>query len=297
YFRDAMLLVSGKDFMLPAAQRPLFAGLLAVALRSTDLNLKLVLVFLTALVSVAAFFFSRQVVGSFGRLAGFRAVLVTFLFYRRFFGSLMTENLGLSLGLLGCALLLHSLQSPEYGVTVAAYAVFVLTMALIARAGAFLVLPAILLYFWVNGRQRASILVTRNWRLVLAGCLGIGLAFGCNVLVRQWTGSTNTVPFGNGAASFYGMAAGYKGSGQTLIDHPELKDAQGAQPIYTITGHAFAMIRQHPLQLIKAVLLSFPDFFVRLFGFAKLNFIFEDLRAHLTLNLIIAAALNGCLFL
>src|SRR5262249_15575808 len=77
----------------------------------------------------------------------------------------------------------------------------------------------------------------------LAGCLGIGLEFGCNVLVRQWTFCTNTVLFGNGAYSLCGMAAGYKGWGQALIDHPELEGAQGAQPIYTIAGHAFAMIR------------------------------------------------------
>jgi hypothetical protein len=48
--------------------------------------------------------------------------------------------------------------------------------------------------------------------------------------------------------------------------------------------------------LVKAVLFSFGDFFLRIFGFAKLNFVFQDARVHLLLNLTVVSLLNICLF-
>src|SRR5215475_4599266 len=126
YFQDAILLTAGKDFSVFSARRPLFAGMLAAGLGWTDLNLKLVLVFFTVTISVAVFLFSKQVAKSFGPLVGFIALFLSFLFYRKFFGSLITENLGLSLGLLGAALLLQSLRMEKYRVTLATYGLFVL---------------------------------------------------------------------------------------------------------------------------------------------------------------------------
>src|SRR5438552_4092515 len=87
---------------------------------------------------VSTFLFSKQVARFFGSIVGFIVLILGFLFYRRFLGSLLTENLGLSLGLIGIALLLQSLRMEKYQVILVAYGLFVLTMALLARAGAFL---------------------------------------------------------------------------------------------------------------------------------------------------------------
>ncbi len=118
---------------------------------------------------------------------------------------------------------------------------------------------------------------------------------GCNFLVQQWTGSTKNVLFGNAAHSFYGMAAGYKGWPQIFIDHPELKGVQEPLLIHKILGITFDLIQHQPYLLIKAILLSFGDFFLRIFGFAKLNFLFQEAREHLILNLIVVILLNACL--
>src|SRR4030095_8986946 len=166
YFQDAILLTAGKDFTFFSARRPLFSGMLAVALEWTDLNLKLVLVFFTVTVSFADFVFSKQVAKCFGPQVGFIALFLNFLFYRRFLGSLLTENLGLLLGLLGAALLLQSLRMAKYRVTLATYGLFVLTMALLARAGAFLILPALLFYFWQSDRKKTQIVFMQNWSSV-----------------------------------------------------------------------------------------------------------------------------------
>lgn len=189
--------------------------------------------FFIVTISVAVFLFSKQVAKLFGHLVGFIALFLSFLFYRRFLGSLMTENLGLSLGLLGAALLLQSLRMEKYRVILATYGLFVLTMALLARAGAFLILPAILFYFWQNDRKNTQPVLTQNWWPVSAGATAMGIAFGYNFLVRQWTGSTKHLFLGNAANSLYGMAAGYngmaagyKGWDQFSIDHPELEGVQ-----------------------------------------------------------------------
>jgi hypothetical protein len=295
YFQDAILLAAGKDFSPFSAKRPLFSGLLAAGLGWTDLNLKLVLIFFAVTASVAAFLFSKQVAKLFGPPVGFIALFLSFLFYRRFLGSLLTENLGLSLGLLGAALLLQSLRMEKYRVILPTYGLFVLTMALLARAGAFLILPAILFYFWQNDRKNTQPVFMQNWWSVVAGATAICVAFACNFLVRQSTGSIN-IPLGNAVYSFYGMAAGYKGWTQFSIDHPELKGVQEPPLIHQALNATLALIEHQPLQLVKAVLFSFGDFFMRTFGFAKVNFLFQDFREHLVLNLIVVGLLNVSLF-
>ena len=92
------------------------------------------------------------------------------------------------------------------------------------------------------------------------------------------------------------MAAGYKGWSQIYIDHPDLKGVQEPLLIYKILDATFALIQHQPLQLVKAILFSFGDFFLRIFGFAKLNFLFQDAREHLIVNLIVIVLLNACLF-
>jgi hypothetical protein len=92
------------------------------------------------------------------------------------------------------------------------------------------------------------------------------------------------------------MAAGYKGWSQFFIDHPELNGVPEPLIIHRTVDATVALIQDHPLQLVKAVVFSFGDFFLRIFGFAKLNFFFQDARAHLILSLIVVGLLNICLF-
>jgi hypothetical protein len=292
YFQDAIFLVAGKDLVY--TNRPLFTAMLATGLGWTDLNLKLVLIFFSATASIASFLFAKEVAKLFGPLVAFVALVLTFLFYRRFLGSLLTENLGLTLGLLGTALLMQSLRAEKCQVILASYGLFILTMALFARAGALLVLPAILFYFLYG--QRPNSVMWERWCSVAADATAIAIAIGCNSLLRQWTGSAQNVLFGNAAFSLYGMAAGYKGWSQIFADHPEFYGLPEPVFIHKILEATLNLIQHEPLQLLKAVVFSFGDFFVRLFGFAKLNFLFQDSREHLMLNLVLVILLNVCLF-
>lgn len=296
YFQDAVLLAVGKDFTLNSVRRPLFPGMLALGLGVTDVNLKLVLIFLAIIVSLSVFLFSKEVARSFGLLVGFSSLFLSFLYYRRFLGTLLTENLGLPLGMLGVALLLRAARPPQDRVALTTYACFVLTMALLARAGAFLVLPGLVLYFSLRQGGRVWPPSARTWSLIGAGAVATGAAFSCNYFVQLWTGSRAGALFGNAAHSFYGMAAGYKGWSQIYSDHPELKGVHDAQFLSRIMDAAVGLVERQPLQLIKAILLSFGDFFLRLFGFAKVTFLFQDAREHLVTNLMVIAALNVCLF-
>ena len=292
YFQDAIFLIAGRDFVY--SNRPLFTAMLATGLGWTDLNLKLVLIFFSATASIASFLFAKEVAKLFGPLVAFIALVLTFLFYRRFLGSLLTENLGLTLGLLGTALLLQNLRAEKYQVILASYGLFILTMALFARAGALLVLPAILFYFLYSHRPNS--VVSQRWCSVAGGAIAIAIAVGCNSLLRQWTGSAQNVLFGNAAFSIYGMAAGYKGWSQIFRDHPEFYGSSNPVFINQILEATWTLIQHQPSQLAKAVVLSFGDFFLRLFGFAKLNFLFQEAREYLTVNVIMVVLLNICLF-
>ena len=247
YYLDANLLLENQPYSVFSSRRPFFAGLLATLLRFTQRNLQMTVAILVLMTAISCYLAARAVRRSHGALAATVFPIVIFLFYRRFAGTTMTENLGLSLGALSFALLWRALQ--KRSLPYALLGLGILTVGLIARAGPFFLLIGVvltLLWFFKGSKIYTTLLG--------AGCvLIILIGFGLNTLMFQILGNKEGVLFTNFSYSFYGLATGGQRWDAINLEHPEvftLSETEQPTAIYTLI---FDHIRQQPMDLVRGV--------------------------------------------
>ena len=244
YYYDARRLHDGHLFGW-SARRPLFPGLLATLLASSGGNLQFSLAVLTALNGTAVFVLAREVLRWRGPFAATVVTAVCFLFYRveGGTGTALTENLGFAMGVIAFAALLKGARIVR--LWPAALGLAFLTVALMARAGAFFVLPAIVLAVtWIFRRDRHWLQVATA--LTAAVVCAAALSLGIGRLVND--ANSGQTPMSNFSYTLYGLAVGGKGWGQVLVDHP------GATEGAAIYALALEEIRRHPRGLLDGAL-------------------------------------------
>ncbi len=144
YSWEAGRLLEGENFTAWGSRRPLFTGMLASLLGLTQQNLQVTLAILVAITAISCFLLAREIQHQHGIAAGILVLTILFLFYRNYIGKLLTENLGLALGAVGFALLWRGAGQKQ--IDNCLLGILLLTLALNARAGAFFILPAIILW-------------------------------------------------------------------------------------------------------------------------------------------------------
>jgi len=292
YYSDARRLLEGQLFSPFSSRRPLFAGMLSVLLGLTGRNLQLTLAVLVAITAIACYLLAREVQSTHGILAATLVMVVLFLYYRRFTGTTLTENLGLTSGALGLAILWRGAWQKKLGYVLGG--IFLLTLALNARAGTFFILP--LLIVWAGWVFREKKLVSLPVLALAAGALVAG--FLVNTIIFRVLASPEGTPFANISSAVYDLASGGKGWTQVKKDHPEilqLSEPAYSQKIYTL---AFAEIKQHPEKFASGVLKTWPAFFSwgksSVFGFVGGEQATVALLARLLLLLLSVAGLIWC---
>jgi hypothetical protein len=267
YYYDARRLLHGHGLGW-SARRPLFPAFLGLLLAITRENLQVTIAALVALNAVATFLLARALRATHGAAAAAIATVVLFLFYRGdgAEGILLSENLGLAMGCLGFAVLWRG--ATRASVRAVCLGVFVLTVALMARAGAFFVLPALVLAvpFAFRGDRR--------WvRFGAGGVAGVAIAAALTVGVGRLLSDPaggHTI-FSNFSYSLYGLVVGGKGWTQVQRDHPNA--AEGAE-IYSLAWQAF---RANPMGIVQGSVRMWREYF-RLRGpFHAFAFV-QDLR-------------------
>ena len=241
YYYEARRLHEGYLFGW-SARRPLFPGLLATLLASSGGNLQFSLAVLTALNGTAVFVLAREVRRWRGPLAATLVTAVCFLFYRveGGAGTTLTENLGFAMGAIAFAVILKGARVARLWPV--ALGLAFLTIALIARAGAFFVLPAIVLAgTWIFRRDRHWLRVVTALTAAVACAAALSLAIGR--LVNDSNSSQTAMS--NFSYTLYGLAVGGKGWAQVQVDHPGA--TEGAE-IYAL---ALEEIRRHPRGLVE----------------------------------------------
>ncbi len=255
YYLDAQRLLAGYTLSTVSASRPLFPSFLATFLGLTAQNLPLTLALLVAITAFACFFAAREVQKTHGTVAGLLILTVLFFFYRRFSGTTLTENLGLTLGATAFAILWRGInQNQIYGIFLGG---FLLTLALAARAGAFFVLPAFILWGTLAFRGKARI----SWTFLLGSTSAILLGLLLNSLLFKVTSSPNDRTFSNAAYTLYGQVVGGKNWTQVFRDYPELNalpEAESSQRAYSL---ALEVFRRKPLGLVQGVFRAWQNYF------------------------------------
>ncbi|NEQ25145.1 MAG: hypothetical protein F6K28_39905 [Microcoleus sp. SIO2G3] len=243
YYWEARRLLEVGNMSAWGSRRPLFSGVLATLLGLTQQNLQLTLAILVAITAISCFLAAREVQRSHGTAAGLMVIAILFLFYRRFIGYTMTESLGLALGAVGFAILWRGARQRQ--ISYCLVGVLLLTLALNARAGAFFVLPALILWGSWSFRGTARF----SWRFLLGGASVVLLGFILNSILLKVIGSADSMAFSNFSYTLYGLIVG-GGWTQVIQDHPELSsmsDTEAAQKIYAL---AFEALRANPFALV-----------------------------------------------
>jgi hypothetical protein len=262
YFSDAQRILVGEPITAFSSRRPLYAAFLAGLLKVTGNHLRWTLWLQTLLVSCSIGCvtwgllkrsrdtFSASVFG-----------MLLWLFFRRFIGTTTTEHLGLLLGAFGFLAIVEAVH--DRSIRLFTLGLFTTGLALNARAGAFFVLPSLLVWgsrYFAQNSHRVS------WPLLGMGCTAIVLSFCVNYGVLILSGGRPGLAFSNASFTLYGLVHG--GNWQlALTQHPELGAVEPQRQAVTVFQLALAQIGTHPFSLIKGAFRAWVSFLPQAFSF------------------------------
>ncbi len=255
YYHGARLLSEGQTFHPFSAKRPVFPALLGVFYTIGGQNLQFAIGCLVLISLLAIFFAAREVNRTSGAACAAFFALALFLFIRRFIGSVMSETLGLPLGVIGFGLLWSGASRKR---TLDVYAgTLVLSLGLIARAGPFFMLPFLIL--WAGWVFRGD--TKFNWKIAGFAALAALLGYGVHMVIFQSLAGTNSSSMGNFSYTFYGLAVGGKGWKQYMLDHPDVMALVEPAQSQAIYRYAFEALKADPMGIVRGAFVYWQAFF------------------------------------
>ena len=255
YYIDALQLMNGNAFSFFSARRPLFTGLLAILLSITGRNLMVALAILTAITSLACYFTAREIQRTHSTEIAVFILMVLFLFNRAHSGISMSESLGLALGSLGFGLLWRGASTRSlFYIWVG---LLTTTLALNARAGAFFMLPILIL--WAAWLLRENKIIP--WKVLFISVSAVILGFVLNLALTRLIAVPSGIPFANFSYTLYGLASGGKSWAYIFEVHPEVLKIQEPEQTRRIYQLAFELIRANPVQIMQGALFNWKMLF------------------------------------
>jgi len=248
YYTGALRILYGEKVSVFAARRPLFIAFLSVLLYVFGQNLILILMVLALLISVTISFLMKEVKAGFGVFPS--ALLAGMLVYNytgRFVGKFMTEQVGLVLGMLSLTLFLRGIREQKY--TFFPVALLTLSFALNVRAGAFFVLPFLVLWAAMSaGKSIASAI-----RLGLLNLAAVAGGFVVNFWLFKSVARPDSLPFGNFGMTLYGLVTGYRGWRSFLTDYPGVLESEAMRISLEILWNA-------PDVFFRSIIQAYVDY-------------------------------------
>lgn len=267
-------------------RRPLMAIALATVFGLNGANLMLTQLAFIALTALAAFIAARAVWRTHGLGAAVLVLGTLVVFQSIHIGSVLSEMLGLPLGAVAFALLWTGLHDGRRIPVAAGLAL--LSLGLNARAGAFIVLPVLVL--WLAWRTRPdgprAMAATAGW-----SAAAIAAGFIPARILTALYGAPEGVAFGNLAPTLYGLAVGGKGWLQVYADHPAIRTLPGeAAQFAEIYRLALAAFLAEPWKLLLGVLRAYNDF---TFNTGWVNFFRNVLVRAVAIALLVAGLVDA----
>lgn len=250
YYTDSLRWINGGSFSSYSAKRPIFTAFLTTLAKVTGQNIQYMQVLIMFLMAVSCYFSLKEIRKIINPFASTLFFVLVFLYSRQYIGCFLSETIGLILGLSGFALLFRQKDNPSHWSFY--LSIFLITLALNARAGTFLILPFILLWFLKTQKNHKD-----KWRkIILAGCCVI-FAFLINSFFMKYFGEGKNLLFSNFAYILYGLARGGAGWSQIMTDHPELFTLDAFELTKEIWLLTRQLIIQHPHDFISGLLKQY----------------------------------------
>jgi hypothetical protein len=257
YYGDGLRLLAGRTISEFSTARPMFASFLSLILGITNRNLTNTLIILTAINAFACYIAAKEIRSTYGNVAAAFIVIFLFLYYRyRTIGTVMSENLGLPLGIVGTLLIWRGITNKSQ--RMALIGLFINTVALNTRPGTFFVLPFLLLWgswYFNDSGNRISI------QFFLLGMCAIFMGFGLNMVLVKLAGTPTGVPFSQFSMALYGLASGGNHWSYVFQVYPDLEQLPNPEMTRTIYKLAFELIRDNPILLVRGILRNWTIMF------------------------------------
>ncbi len=253
FMREASRLIEGSN-LTSWASRPLsdtyLAGLLYVAGGHLVLALALAGASSAAAIGLAAIELRK----SMGLLSATLWTWLMLVYCRRYFGEMLSEQAGIAFGALGLAFLLRAFAGNSLRCTWPG--LFILSLALNARAGAFVVLPVLVAA--AAWRWRHS-----GWARILAlAALSVAAAFMLSILSLKLIASKEARLMTNYHGILYGVVFGGNWE-QAAADIPNYGQMTNSARAAEIDRRISVAIRADPSLIWKAAERNWSDFFTR----------------------------------
>lgn len=219
YLSCARQLIAGGAISPSCGMRPYYVAEFGALFALSGGNLQVAILLQAAMLGGVTGWFSYKFSHYAGIAAGLTIYAALLIFSIEFTLPVLTENAGLMLGLFAFGILLQRPATilPLHFLVV----LLLLTLALNARAGAFLVLPALLLWSAIlsQGDRRQRIMRT------LGGLCGIIGAFALVAALTQIIGGAEARAHSNFAFTLYALGVNKMTYLQVYFDHPQIVNA------------------------------------------------------------------------
>ncbi len=276
-------------------RRPLNAILFSLRLFVTNNHFEMSLILQALLCGVSCLLVTTSIHRIFGTLSSIMTLFILFLFAAIFIPTTLSETLGLTLGCLGFVLLWEAVIVSKQKIILWLFftAGLILMVGLNVRAGAFFILPLLILWLGFNFKDNTTS-YRFNWPISSVFILGILSAIIFNlILIKLNYDSTNIVtPHGNFCYTLFGLVSGGKGWYHAYNLYPEIVTKSEAEIATFLYSKSLEVFKNNPLLLAVGVLKNWGDtlkaicsFFqsslpsgiiiktlIRLFGFISLCF-------------------------
>ncbi len=275
YLRDAIGLLHGNELSGFSSRRPLSSGFWSVLLFLGGGNIKFALAAMVFITSLSLAMPSREVARTHGWFAAYVMFVGLLLFYQRIIGTGLHEHLGLMLACIAFAYIWRSAQL--HLLTFALAGIFVLSLSLNARAGAFFILP--MLAIWAGFAWRES--SRFSFKVFASACLAFIAGFVLNGVVLYSIGQPSAHQ-GNFSYMLYGLAHGGDWS-RVYRDIPELKSLTEQERNRTIYALARKQMEDNPSGVARGILKAYRSFFLSTEGaYSFVNFALQRSILQLT---------------
>lgn len=274
YYQGAEQLLDTGKLDSWSQRRPINAILFAERLLVTNFNFRNALILQAIFFGISAFLAAFAVGRTFGKMSGFLVFFGLFLFATPYIPLTLSETLGISLGSLGFALLWYGVSDRHRAAFL--MGMVVLTLALVTRAGAMFVLPALILVSGYLFRNKGQI-YNLGQAAIAAICTGAG--FFINQVILWLYGDGTGTALSNFSYVIYGIAAGGKGWTQIYSDYPQQMASLGSEAAISgfIYQKSFENILSNPIAFLQTLLnLLIFDFQLLLYQITQYLFLFDN---------------------
>jgi hypothetical protein len=263
-FTGSLKLLETGELNGTTSRRPISAIVIALFFALSKSNLLLTLALMTLIAAIMTWYALLEFNAKFGRLPAILFLFLCVLFYGKFAGTPLTENLGYSVGALSLAFLVRSTKSEDdifkQKETPFLIGVFLYSLAQNIRPGTIITIPLLVIFAGLLFKEKNSFY---NWNAFGKALAASALPFFINVLHFQVAGMEGTLPMSNMGYGLYGFTSGGKLWSQVYSDNPDFLQLTVLEQNSYLFREIFRNLTQHPANILTSYGKEFRVFFSR----------------------------------